>query len=131
MAIRTRKQDIIPIKAEKLRKQKGKCPLCNKDLTKMQSSNVCLDHDHTTGALRGALCKNCNGQEGRIKNQAIRCSSLKGYMNWIIRLGNYYYEHIKNPDNRLHHTYKTETEKRLNRNKRARAVYKKKVKNGR
>lgn len=40
---------------ETVRRQKSDiCPICNED----KASN--LDHDHTTGRIRGALCRGCN-----------------------------------------------------------------------
>ena len=43
--------------------QKGVCAICEKPETKMQNDTIRLlsvDHDHTTGAIRGLLCANCN-----------------------------------------------------------------------
>lgn len=44
-----------------LRKQDYKCAICgakqNKGYTK---DNLCIDHDHKTGVVRGILCDKCN-----------------------------------------------------------------------
>lgn len=37
--------------------QKGLCLICQREFN---SSNVCVDHDHKTGKVRGLLCKICN-----------------------------------------------------------------------
>lgn len=37
-----------------------KCALCN------NSNNLCIDHDHSTGQIRGILCKACNSALGRL-----------------------------------------------------------------
>tara|TARA_R110001606_G_C14955894_1_gene601258 strand:- start:155 stop:529 length:375 start_codon:yes stop_codon:yes gene_type:complete len=41
------------------------CDFCNVELVEgMYGSNKkCLDHNHTTGEIRGILCNNCNGQD--------------------------------------------------------------------
>ena len=40
---------------EMLIKQGGKCAICKKPLVKF-----CVDHDHSTGKVRGILCHRCN-----------------------------------------------------------------------
>lgn len=39
------------------KEQKGKCALCGKEL---KDEYLHVDHDHTTGRVRGLLCKTCN-----------------------------------------------------------------------
>jgi hypothetical protein len=39
-----------------LEKQNGVCGICKKP----QSTFLCVDHDHTTGEVRGLLCTPCN-----------------------------------------------------------------------
>ena len=52
-------------------RQGGKCAVCDKPLL-AELSDACQDHDHSTGLIRGVLCRNCNGIEGKIKNLVIR-----------------------------------------------------------
>lgn len=43
--------------------QKGVCAVCEKPETKMENGiirQLSVDHNHTTGAVRGLLCANCN-----------------------------------------------------------------------
>jgi hypothetical protein len=43
--------------------QRGVCAICEKPETKIEKGTLRLlsvDHDHTTGAIRGLLCANCN-----------------------------------------------------------------------
>lgn len=42
---------------ELLRKQKDVCGICE---GKSSDRNLAVDHDHTTGRVRGLLCNNCN-----------------------------------------------------------------------
>src|SRR6266566_6647193 len=56
-----------------LASQNGKCAICLKDFSwvKRQNNNpvrnLCVDHDHTTGSIRGLLCLKCNGLLGRLE----------------------------------------------------------------
>lgn len=73
------KKRITHSKIEELRdkyakKQGYRCPLCQRDLRRLR---VTLDHCHKTGYLRGALCNNCNGLEGKLTT-ALRRMDLSG-----------------------------------------------------
>ena len=112
------------MKKKLIEDQDGICPLCERSLKSMDMSNVIVDHDHESGRIRAALCRNCNGIEGKIKKQAIRCSSLEGYIYWLRRLSKYLDFHQLNPGNYLHPTHRTPEEKKKLKNKRARLAYK-------
>lgn len=46
-----------------LLQQNGVCAICKNAETKIESGSVrslSVDHNHTTGAVRGLLCANCN-----------------------------------------------------------------------
>lgn len=49
-----------------LTKQNGVCAICERKCTKQK--NLCVDHDHETGKVRGLLCDNCNVGLGRFKD---------------------------------------------------------------
>lgn len=97
--------------------QDNKCCLCD---TRLDDDNSCLDHCHSTGAIRGVLCRNCNGIEGKVYNLARRAKRLYTVTRWLERLLAYYHQHETSPSGVWHPTYKTTDEKRLARNAKAR-----------
>jgi hypothetical protein len=108
-----------------LEKQGWVCPLCGRDMRNVQPRQRCVDHDHAldgpaAGAIRGCLCSNCNGNEGRIKNR-VDCS--KGNLNpieWLENLLNYWKKHRTNQTGLIHHTWKSPEERRILKNQKAR-----------
>jgi len=52
-----------------LQRQSGVCFICQRDPRQFSSKrykhNLCVDHDHTTGEIRGLLCKHCNSMISR------------------------------------------------------------------
>lgn len=98
-------------------KQGNRCGLCK---TVMTPDMQVLDHNHTTGAIRGVLCRNCNGIEGKIYNLANRAKRIHTVDWYIKRLLEYWETHSKPQYELMYPTHKTEEDKRLLRNKRAR-----------
>lgn len=43
-----------------------KCPVCQRERRPWYHNQVCLDHNHKTGEIRGYLCGDCNASIGRI-----------------------------------------------------------------
>lgn len=52
---------------ELFKKQDGKCVICGVEKNGGKQ-NFCVDHDHTTGKVRGLLCHNCNLSIGLMKD---------------------------------------------------------------
>ena len=105
-----------------LQRQDHRCPLCESSLRANSKKKPALDHDHETGFLRDVLCLNCNGMEGKVFNLARRAKADLTPQEWLANLLAYYQRH-STPQHGgiLHHTHRTAEEKRLLRNKRARA----------
>lgn len=112
----------IPIVTQKLLKhQKHRCPLCDGPMLPRSKKNPALDHDHGTGFIRSVLCINCNGIEGKIHNLVRRAKGKMPKDEWLMNLFNYWKLH-ETPQygGVLHPTHKTEEQKRLARNAKAR-----------
>lgn len=69
----------------RLRKlQQGKCALCRTDLVDNPRHNrgrnkMCIDHDHTSGRVRGLLCDVCNRGLG-FYERMIEFPNLQAYL---------------------------------------------------
>jgi len=119
MSVRLKHAQLAPARAAILKKQKGKCPLCGFQIR--GGKKPALDHDHQTGILRSVLCVNCNGIEGKVFNLARRCGHKEGPRAWLTALLEYYELHDTPQHGTIFHpTHKTEEEKRLARNAKAR-----------
>ena len=97
--------------------QGGVCALCRKPLdfsAKELNLRPVLDHNHVTGACRGALCRGCNGAEGRVVNAVGRWAGL-GMANqvaiadWLEHLVKYLRQP---PSDLIYHSHKSEDDKR-------------------
>lgn len=108
--------------------QGNKCPLCTANFGdgKLVGKKVVpkyipvLDHNHDNGKLRGVLCNNCNGMEGKIKNRVRRAKRNLTDVEWLQNLLDYWTLHEVPRSPYVYPTHKTEDDKRLLRNKRAR-----------
>ena len=102
---------------EELRVAQGcRCGLCKLQLGPEESV---LDHDHSTGAVRGALHRSCNALLGKVENN-FRRYGVKNLAAWASGLTAYLQHHLVNRTGLLHPTYKSDEEKRLARNAKAR-----------
>lgn len=122
MRVKLKHAQVAPARETLVKQQGGVCPLCNGLMGRAASKkNAALDHDHTTGIIRDALCINCNGLEGKIWN-LLRRMKKGGAREVLLNLVEYYERHDKRPHGEvIHPTHKTEAEKRTARNAKARA----------
>jgi len=68
-----RRQGCSPAEYERLlNQQEGRCAICRAPeghrSCRRKSCSLAVDHDHTTGRVRGLLCNNCNRGLGRFKD---------------------------------------------------------------
>jgi hypothetical protein len=57
--------------------QKGKCPIC---LQNIEAEDSAIDHNHTTGLVRGILCKSCNRGIGLLKDSSAVLNRASNYL---------------------------------------------------
>jgi hypothetical protein len=60
-------------------KQSGRCKICGELLDLWRSTH--LDHNHTTGKIRGLLCRNCNSLLGYSKENIDILNKAIYYLN--------------------------------------------------
>lgn len=63
-----------------LNSQDGKCAICRSDNPGYKRSSFCVDHDHTTGYVRGLICGSCNFGIGNFKDNQIFLMSAAEYV---------------------------------------------------
>ncbi len=115
--VRLKPSQIALVRARILeRRQEFTCAVCPQPITVATS---CLDHDHYSGLIRGVLCMNCNGIEGKIKNLAIRARRTLSSEDYLLRLIKYWDVYKTDQTGLLHPLHKSSDEKRLLKNKRA------------
>lgn len=62
-----------------LAEQNSKCAICEKDESAFQRS-FHVDHDHTTGRIRGLLCVNCNTAIGKLQENVLIVERAANYL---------------------------------------------------
>lgn len=60
--------------------QGGCCRICEKYLDEVSTSKVHIDHDHTTGEVRGILCVTCNTGLGKFKDDPELLERARDYL---------------------------------------------------
>lgn len=114
--------EVKKVREELLRRQGGVCALTHYPL---DPSDAVLDHCHTTGHIRGTIHRGANSLLGKLENNHKRYGVSKPMMFAIGRNLEAYLTRSFEA-NPLHPTHKTEDEKRLARNAKARAARAKK-----
>jgi hypothetical protein len=60
-----------------LKKQGGRCAICGKI---PNGRDLCVDHDHKTGKIRGLLCHNCNTGIGQFQDNILLLQNTIKYL---------------------------------------------------
>ena len=109
---RLKPKDVARVRDILRKKQGNKCMLCQRSFDDLDPKDAVLDHDHRTGCVRGVLCRNCNGMEGKIWNRANRAKQSMTVIEWATRLVKYWTLYSTDQTGFLHPTHKTEAEKK-------------------
>lgn len=122
-----KRAELPAVKRELIARQNGCCLFCGGDITQISSVNQVVDHNHTTGIIRGVAHKGCNGVEGKVLRQLKgfgKCRTQKDVVRMAKRLAVFW---EKEPTTLyIYPTHKTPAEKREAANKKARLAYAKK-----
>ena len=59
-----------------VQQQNHKCPICTRNIDK----NFSVDHNHTTGKIRGIICHNCNLSIGNAHDSPQRLRTMADYL---------------------------------------------------
>ena len=121
MTKRVTNAELVKIRTQLKAKQGGKCAMCKTTFTRNQVA--CVDHCHDTGVIRGVLCRNCNRAEGKIRTIAVSCKRMRPYFEWLKDYMRYMIIHQTPQTTWIHPKFKTDAEKRNDRNYRARLRY--------
>lgn len=110
---------VAPVRQQLLAKQGRLCAVCQLPIPK---DNDVLDHCHKHGALRGVLHRSCNSLLGVLENNRARygLGDDAQFLAFLQNAGAYLMRHKEPQTPWLHPTFKTEEEKRLLKNSRAR-----------
>ena len=57
------------------------CPVCERTFVPWHKNQICLDHNHETGEIRGYLCGDCNASIGRM-GENVR--TLRRAIHWLL-----------------------------------------------
>jgi hypothetical protein len=124
-----KKSELSSVKKELIKRQHGLCPICGGSLIGVASMNVVVDHDHSTGVVRAAMHRGCNGMEGKILRFLKtwgKASTQAQVVKTLERLLSFWSLHATPQTEWIYYGYKTATEKRLATNKKRRLAAKKK-----
>lgn len=113
-------REVGEIRDRQIVQQGNRCALCgglgvNKDPV--------LDHDHTTGAVRGTLHRSCNALLGKLENNHARFGvSFDKLPEFLHGAARYIQLHKTNVTGLIHPTHKTADEKRIAANRKRRVA---------
>jgi len=61
--------------------QNNLCLICDKDLSRLSNREIHIDHNHSTGKVRGILCSSCNKGLGFFKDNIKNLKRAVYYLN--------------------------------------------------
>ena len=125
--VKMKRRDRAIVIKELLVKQRGICLICGKDITRVSSFNLVIDHDHVTGVVRAVLHRGCNGMEGKILRLLRtwgKANSVAEAVRTLERLIAFWKLHSTPQTEWIYYSHKTAAEKRVTLNKKRRKAAK-------
>lgn len=113
---RLKSTEIARAREQLAAKQGGRCAICQLPISK-----AVLDHDHSTGAVRATLHAGCNSLLGKVENNYKRYG-VTNLAAFLAGTAAYLQRHATNQTGWVHNTHKTDDEKRIKRNTKARVA---------
>lgn len=96
-------KEIKQTRDQLLLEQGGLCGMCNQHI--IQGQEV-LDHNHTTGIIRGVCHRSCNSLEGVLIN-AVKRYAVRDLESFMACLASYHKTHEEDQTSLLHPSFKT------------------------
>lgn len=62
------------------KEQGGRCGICQRRLYSKRYKAFCVDHNHTSGKIRGLLCHNCNRAIGMLQDDP---AAIQRAAEWV------------------------------------------------
>jgi len=118
-----KQSELSSIKADLIKQQKGVCPICKRSLRGGKPQNIVVDHDHSTGVVRAALHRGCNGVEGKVLRLTRTwggATTKAAVMRLLENLLEFWKLHDTPQTKFIYYNHKTASEKRLALNKKRR-----------
>lgn len=117
MVHRLKQSEIAEERRRRLAEQGGRCALCKETV---RQDEAVLDHCHKSGRIRAVLHRGCNACLGHIENNMPRhkLTDIRRLSAFLRSIPAYLWADYQHEP--LHHTHRTEEEKRLKRNAKAR-----------
>jgi len=115
-ARRLKVAEVAEWRATTLAMQHGRCALCKLPCT---AEAAVGDHDHSTGLMRAVLHRSCNALLGKVEGGYLRFG-VKNLAAWSHGLAPYLELHAIDRTGVFHPSHRTDEEKRLARNAKAR-----------
>ena len=116
-------KDLKTIKTKLIALQSNRCPICGQWFEEYPEKDIVIDHDHTTGVIRGAICRHCNRAEGKIRTWCVCAKRQLTALQWLVALTKYLWFHREPQTEWLHPTYKSPEEKQQIKREKARVYY--------
>lgn len=116
MLYKLKYSEVAEVRLRLLGQQGNRCAICKLPCSE---SEAVLDHDHKTGLVRAVLHRGCNSMLGKVENNHARYG-IKNLAAFLNGCAGYLQRHATASTTLIHPTHKTEEEKRLARNAKAR-----------